>query len=381
MASPAIYLDYAAATPVEPTVLDAMLPYLSDFYYNPSAQYSRAQQTHAVLETARKQVAHLLGARPSEIIFTAGGTEANNLAIHGVMRNYPGTNVVVSAIEHDAVLVPADTYDRREAAVTPQGTVDLAHLQSQIDDHTVLVSIMYANNEIGTIQPLSDVAQIIIDVRRTRQKQGNTLPLYFHSDACQAGNYLDLHVSRLGVDMLTLNGGKLYGPKQSGALYLKGGIQLVPLIHGGGQERGLRSGTENVANAVGLSAALTMAQAMRHTEIKRLQTLQQQFYKLLTNQIAQAVVNGSLKRRLPNNVHITIPGFDNERLLMQLDAKGIMAAAGSACSASSDEPSHVLKALGKTDAEARASLRFTMGRTTTESDITICVQTLAGLLS
>jgi cysteine desulfurase len=375
--SPYIYLDHAAATPLSPAVIDAMRPYLDDQFYNPSANYLAARKVHDALETARGGVAHWLGTRPSEIIFTAGGTEANNLAIHGVMRQYPGANVVVSAIEHEAVLIPAQRYDCRQVDVTPNGTISTESLQQQINDKTVLVSVMYANNEIGTLQPLRAIAQIVAQVRAARQAVGNSLPLYFHSDACQAGNYLDLHVSRLGVDLLTINGGKIYGPKQSGALYVKGGLQLLPLIDGGGQERGLRSGTENVAQAIGLAAALDQVQPRRHEEAKRLQNLQGYFTKQLTKLVPGAVLTGSLKHRLPNNIHVILPGFDNERLLIQLDEQGIMAAAGSACSASNGEPSHVLQAIGLSDADAQSSLRFTMGQTTTAADVDYTLKTLA----
>lgn len=374
-----IYLDYAAASPLDPQVLRVMQPYLADDFYNPSATYSAARKVHTQLEVARAQVAHWLGARSSEITFTAGGTEANNLAIHGIMRQFPEANVVVSSIEHESVLLPAARYNCREVAVTPDGIISLEHLKQQIDDQTVLVSIMYANNEIGTIQPLRKISQELAKIRQARLRAGNMLPLYFHTDACQAANYLDLHAASLGVDLVTLNGGKIYGPKQSGVLFVKAGISLTPLVDGGGQERGLRSGTENVAGAIGFAAALEAAQSRRHAESKRLQTLQQQFFKLAA-ELPGVVINGSRKQRLPNNVHITIAGQDNERLLIQLDEAGIMAAAGSACSASDEEPSHVLRALGLNDADAQASLRFTMGRGTTEAAVRQTVQVLHRLL-
>lgn len=360
-----IYLDHAAATPLDPKVLAAMKPYFSQQFYNPSATYSAAQQVRKALETARSLVAHWLGAKSSEIVFTAGGSEANNLAIHGIMRQYPNANIVISGIEHESVLAAAQRYDSREVAVKADGTIDLTDLEHLIDDQTVLVSIMYANNEIGTIQPLKEVSRIVNQKRAARLDiPVSGLPLYLHTDACQAANYLDLHVSRLGVDLMTLNGGKIYGPKQSGALYINGGIKLLPLIDGGGQEWGLRSGTENVAGAIGFSQALDIAQTTRHSETARLQSLQRQFFKLLAQQIPTGIVNGSLKRRLPNNIHLTFPGHDNERLLIQLDEAGVLAAAGSACSASDEEPSHVLKAIGLSDADAQASLRLTMGRDT-----------------
>jgi cysteine desulfurase len=371
---PIIYLDYAAATPVEPAVLKAMEPYFADNFYNPSATYGPARYVQKALLAARSQVAHWLGARSSEIIFTAGGTEANNLAIHGVMRQFPKGNIVVSGIEHESVLAPAQAYDCRVVSVKPDGRLDLDDLRKKIDANTVLVSVMYANNEIGTIQPIREVAKIIAAKRQERGPKGR--PLYLHTDACQAANYLDLHVARLGVDLMTINGGKIYGPKQSGALYVKAGVTLMSLIQGGGQERGLRSGTENVAAAIGLATALELAQSGRREEAVRLQALQKLFFESLEREIPRAVINGSRKYRLPNNVHLTILGHDNERLLIQLDEAGILAAAGSACSASRETPSHVLRALGLSDADARASLRFTMGRDTTKAMIERCAQVL-----
>lgn len=375
--TPLIYLDHAAATPVDAAVHARMEPYFVDEFYNPSATYAAAGRARQALETARAEVAHWLGARPAEIVFTAGGTEANNLAIHGVMQRFPEGNVVVSAIEHESVLQPAGRYDRREVAVKADGRIDLDDLGRKIDGKTVLVSIIYANNEIGTVQPIRDVARLVAQKRAARK---GALPLLLHTDACQAANYLDLHVARLGIDMMTLNGGKIYGPKQSGGLYVKAGLELMPLIDGGGQERGLRSGTENVAAAVGFAEALKLAQSERKNEAARLQDLQGLFIAELQQKLSAPVINGSLKFRLPNNVHVTLPGRDNERLLIQLDEAGILAAAGSACSADKGEPSHVLRALGISDTDARASLRFTMGRETTEAMVRRTVKTLAELL-
>jgi cysteine desulfurase len=371
-----IYLDHAATTPLDERVLAAMQPYFITNYYNPSATYSAARRVHVDLETARAQAAHWLGARPSEIIFTAGATEANNSAIHGVMRRYPEAQIVVSAIEHESVLRPAQCYPVREVSVNRDGIINRTDLERAIDDNTVLVSIMYANNEVGTVQPLRDISRLLVSIRKQRLAAGNTLPLYFHSDAAQAGNYLDLHTARLGVDLMSLNGSKIYGPKQSGLLYVKAGMVLDPLIQGGGQERNLRPGTENVAGSIGLASALNLVQQDRHSEARR---LQQQFIAAL-EALPSVTINGSLSRRLPSNVHITIAGQDNERLLIGLDELGIQAAAGSACSASDEEPSHVLRAMRLSDAEARASLRFTMGRSTTDADLSRAVATLAQLL-
>ena len=374
-----IYLDHAAATPVDGEVLAAMQPYFSDVFYNPSATYLPARQAREDLEAARARVAHWLGVRPTEVIFTAGGTEGNNLAIAGVMARFPNCSVTVSGIEHESMLAPAQQFNCTVAVTTEQGRVDVDSLRQNITDATVLVSVMYANNEVGTIQPLRQIGDMLKTIRAQRRAEGNTTPLYLHTDACQAANYLDLHVSRLGVDMMTLNGGKIYGPKQSGVLYIASHVQLQPLILGGGQERGLRSGTENVAGCVGFAAALDQAQRMRHDEVKRLNEVKNSAIHLLSARIPGAIVNGSLEHRLPNNLHITLPGFDNERVLVQLEQHGILAAAGSACSASNDEPSHVLRAMGLSDENAQSSLRFTFGRATTLADVEKLVQVLTDI--
>jgi cysteine desulfurase len=374
-----IYMDHAAATPIDSVVLEAMRPYFSERFFNPSATYLPAVSVQKDVEAARAQVAHWLGARPSEVVFTSGGTEANNLAIRGVMDQYPGGNVVVSAIEHESVLAPAHQYEYREAPVTDQGVVDIPQLVKLIDNQTVLVSVMYANNEVGTIQPIRQIAPQLDDIRAARRKAGNDNPLYLHTDAAQAAAYLDLHAKRLGVDMMTINGGKIYGPKGSGALFVSSRVRLSPVTRGGGQERNARSGTENVPGIIGLAAALDLVQNRRHDESKRIGELQQQFTKRVKEKLPQAVINGSLKHRLPNNLHLTLPGCDNERLLLELEQHGILAAAGSACSASNEEPSHVLRAMGHTDEHARASLRFTLGHTTTESHINQTVQALKSI--
>lgn len=376
-----IYLDYAAATPMDPAVLAAMQPYFTERFFNPSATYWPAVQVRKDLDAARVRVAHWIGARPNEITFTAGGTEANNLAIHGVMRQYPEANLVVSAIEHESVLKTAHSYNCQETPVNKDGVVQLDALKELINDQTVLVSIMYANNEVGTVQPIRQVALLCDEIRRERRKAGNQLPLYVHTDAAQAAAYLDLHAARLGVDLMTLNGGKIYGPKQTGVLFVSSQVRLQPQILGGGQERGVRSGTENVAGSVGFAKALDLVQERRHEEAKRLQGLQQLFMSQLEEQLPGAIINGSRKLRLPNNIHITLPGIDNERILIQLDEAGILCAAGSACSASNEEPSHVLRAMGLSDEEARASLRFSMGRQTDEAAIAKTLKTLRDLVA
>lgn len=376
-----IYLDYAAATPLDPSVLEIMRPYYTDAFFNPSADYTKAQSVRSALEEARSKIAYWLGARSNEIVFTAGGTEANNLAIHGVMSRYSEANMLYSSVEHESVAQPASKYAHKEIPVGADGRIDPNTCQRLIDDNTVLVSVMYANNEVGTVQPIRQLAQALEVIRKQRRLEGNKLPLILHTDACQASNYLDLHVNRLGVDLMTINGGKMYGPKQSGALFVSRYLELNPQVLGGGQERNLRSGTENVAQDIGLAASLELAQTQRGQEAQRLANLSNLFISLLKSEIPSVEINGSTKYRLPNNVHITIPGTDNESLLIALDSAGIMAAAGSACSASKEEASHVLMAMGKSEADARASLRFSLGRGTTESDIRECVQVLARLIT
>lgn len=368
----AIYLDYAAATPVDGAVLAAMMPFFSEQFYNPSAMYGPALHVAQALEGARADVAQVIGAKSSEIIFTAGGTEANNLAIHGIMQNHHDATIAISAIEHDSVRRPAQQYNNIAIPVAESGLVQL----STLADDVVLVSIMYANNEVGTVQSIRRIAATLETIRKDRAARKVQVPLYFHVDAAQAGNYLDLHVHRLGVDMMTINGGKLYGPKQSGVLYVKSGIVLKSLIQGGGQERNIRSGTESVANAVGLARALQQSVQMRHEESIRMHNLQNYFIKQIKGAFPQAIINGSLKYRLPNNVHVTLPDTDNERVLMALDMQDIYAAAGSACSASHDEPSHVLEAMGFSKDHIQSSLRFSMGRQTQQTGID---QTIAAL--
>lgn len=381
-----VYLDHAAATPVSERVALAMEPYVSIDYYNPSATYMTARAVRTSISGARSRVASVLGVRPVEIVFTAGGTEANNLALLGILREFPGTHVVTTSLEHDSVREPlyalsSEGWAYTEVNPREDGIMDVDAVIAAITDQTVLVSVMYANNEIGTVQPLKTLTQAVQSVRDNRKASGNTLPLYVHTDACQAGNYLDLHCHRLGVDLMTLNGGKLYGPKQTGVLYVSSNVKLRPIIYGGGQERGLRSGTENVAGIMGFAAALEDAQSVRQAEIDRLRELQKYFIEKLQEDIPQIIINGSLKHRLPNNVHITIPNTDNERVIFALDDHGVYASAGSACSASKDEPSHVLSSIGLSEELIRASLRFTMGRSTSMQDIDKTVSLLSQIVA
>lgn len=373
-----VYLDYAAATPVDKAVIKAMLPYFQDEFFNPSALYLASKKVKTDLGAARERVAKVLGVRPAEVVFTAGGTEANNLAIQGIMRQFPNGRIIVSAVEHDSVLRVAERYNHAICPVTREGRIDMAQLAKMIDDETVLVSVMHVNNELGTIQPLSDIVSLIKDVRNDRLQRRIRTPLLIHTDASQSANYLKLQPHKLGVDSMTINGGKMYGPKQTGVLFVASGTPIQPLLLGGGQERNLRSGTENVAGSIGFSVALEKAQSRAESERMRVAKLQEQFVHGIAARFPDAVINSN---GLVNFVHVTFPGADNERLVMELDERGIQCAVGSACSASSDEPSHVLTAISLSDADAQSSVRFTMGRGTTETDITYVIQQLRELLA
>lgn len=380
-----VYLDYAAATPLDRDVQNAMKPFFDREFYNPSALYSKSTAVKQKLDTARQQIASVVGVRPSEVIFAAGGTEANNLAIQGVATQFPGKHIVYSALEHESVRKPIEWlvqngWTATEVRPEKDGRMDAKKITKAVTEDTVLVSVMYVNNEIGTIQPIREIASNLQFISEKRVQAKNTLPLYFHTDACQAANYLDIHTHRLGVDLMTLNGGKIYGPKQSGVLIKHANVQLQPLLWGGEQEQNYRSGTENVAGCIGFSTALAVAQDKRKQEAKRLTELQNWFFKEVASKTGKITMNGSQKHRLPNNLHISVSGQDNERLLYALDAKGIMCATGSACSASKTEASHVLLAIGQSEAEARQSLRLTMGRGTTKAKLQYVVNSLLELL-
>lgn len=375
-----IYLDYAAATPIDDLVIAAMRPYQKEKFYNPSATYSKARAIRKELDSARDRIALILGVKSQEIIFTAGGTEANNLAIKGVLDSTKDAHVVISAIEHESVIEPALNYPHSIAPVSGAGTLDVSKLLSLVTDKTVLISVIYANNEVGTIQPLHKLSEGIKQIRQQRIKKGNSAPLYFHTDATQAVNYLDLHAHSLGVDLMTLNGGKIYGPKQSGILYVSSTVKLKPLISGGGQELGLRNGTENVASDIGLAKALELVRSRSSSERIRLKKIQEHFFRELKTKFKGTIINGDTKTRLPNNLHVSFPNVDNEWLLIKLDEAGILAASGSACSASKQESSHVLRAMGISDKLARSSVRFTMGKDTTVQDINQLIRILDQLV-
>ena len=382
MSSNFSYFDYAAATPVDPLVLQAMEPFWSTQFYNPSSLYLASRSVRQALDSARSNIAYWLGARPAEIIFTAGATEANNLAIKGIQAQYSDAAIAISSIEHEAVRVPARHFSQViELPVDQYGHVILEQLSVRITDATVLVSIMYANNEIGTVQHMSAIRSVLDEIRAARAKRGIELPLYLHTDASQAANYLDLHVDKLGVELMTLNAAKTYGPKQSGALYIQSGVMLESIIEGGGQEQGLRSGTEDIVSAVGLAAALELAQTKRKAEQERMHHMRGRLITQLKELHSEVQIHSHRTHTLPNIVSFSIAGLDAERVVMALDELGILCATGAACSAASDEPSHVLLALGYNHLIARATVRLSMGRFTTEADVDRCIAALKQVIA
>lgn len=366
MSRPLIYLDYAAATPLDKRVFKAMQPYFEQQFYNPSAPYQPAREVRSTVEAARAHTARLLGAKPAEIVFTAGATESINLAFSGALSR--GGHCVISSIDHLAVIETARAYDHSVAKVDRTGRINLGDLETNIRDDTVLVSVGIVNNEIGVIQDIKQIAKTIAVVRDKRRSQNNDTPLYFHTDATQAAGCLDLSVSRLGVDLLTLGGNKIYGPKQTGILY-KGKVALKPLIYGSGQEQNLRSGTENVAGIIGFSEALAIAVQTRHNETKRLRHLKAMFVNKLIGLFPDTKIVGDQKHAAPHVVMMAWPGIDGERLVFRLESEGVLVNTGAACAAKREGNSHVLKALGCSPELMAGSLRFSFGRQTDEEQL------------
>lgn len=359
-----IYLDYAAATPIDQRVLDAEEPYFRERFFNPSASYQAAREVRRDYEEARHVLAQNLGARPAEIVITAGATESTNLAIGGVSGHIVTTN-----IEHPAVLALASARNATILPVNEKGLVNPASVENAITDETEIVSVGYANSEIGTVQPIKEIAILIERIRADRAIREVATPLLFHTDASQAAGYLDLNVARLNVDLMTLNAGKCYGPKQVGLLYVKAGVRLKPLILGGGQEMGLRSGTENVTGAIGFARALEIAERKRKGESERLEKLRNDLEKFIKQEFPEVIINSGAKQRLPNILNFSVPGLDGERAVFALDERGVLVATGSACAANKGTRSHVLMAIGLAPQIADASLRISLGRPTTDAEI------------
>lgn len=361
-----VYLDYAAATPMAPEVVEATLPYLSERFWNPSAPYSRAREVRDDVERARGTLARLIGARPDNVVFTAGATEANNLAFAAVEGH-----VVVDAAEHESVLACAGTHARRTVRVGTDGLVDPAAVARAIRPNTELVSVELANGEIGCVQPVREVARAVAAERARRLEAGERTPIFLHTDASQAAGALSVNVSTLGVDLLTLSAAKIYGPKQVGLLWASDDVRLRPLVYGGGQEGGVRSGTENVAGIVGFARAMELACERRAEEARRLAGLRERLREVLLAELPWAVVSGpkNAKRRLPGLLHVSFAGIEARRLVIALERAGVYVGTGSACAASRMRASHVLEAIGMPRPLAEGSLRLTLGRPTTAEDV------------
>lgn len=364
------YLDYAAATPVDSRVYAAMEPYFSQVFFNPSSPYAPAVQVRRDYELAKGRLARTFGGRADEVVITAGATESINLAFASV-----DGHVVTTAIEHPAVLEAAKRHSECTlVSPTRQGIITADAIKNALRPDTTLVSVQLANNEIGTVQPLRDIAVAIAAERQARAAAGNMTPLLFHTDASQGFGQLDVHVARLGVDMMTLNSGKMYGPKAIGLLWSKSGVKLQPQIVGGGQERGIRSGTENVAGVMGFAKAAEIAADHAKTEHQRLGKLRDQLQAQLQAAFPSIVVSGHPKKRLSGSLHISFPGIDGERLVFLLETQRVYVATGSACAANKGTRSHVLQAIGLPPEAADGSLRITLGRFTTPEQISYATQ-------
>lgn len=359
-----IYMDHAATTPVHPAVIERMLPYFGELFGNPSSVYTLGRRNMEALDAAHALAAELLNCRPTEIVFTGGGSEADNLAIKGIAyaARRRGNHIITTAIEHHAVLHTCQQLERDGYTVTylpvdSTGRVDPAAVEAAITDQTALVTIMYVNNEVGTIQPIAEIGRIC---------RAHRVP--FHTDAVQAGGLLDLDVQALQVDLFSLSAHKFYGPKGVGLLYIRQGTRLQAQILGGSQERNRRAGTENVPGVVGAAEALRLAQAERHMEAPRLTALRDRLIAGVLR-LPETRLTGHHIERLPNNASFAIAGVEGESLLLNLDLIGVAASSGSACSSGSVEPSHVMTAMGFSAQEARGHLRLTLGHSTTEGDV------------
>lgn len=374
--NPRIYLDYAATTPLRPEVRDAMEPFLSaGGFGNPSSLHTDGQQAKRALDTARDILANALGCRFSEISFTSGGTESDNAALVGVLlaNKSRGNHLVTTQIEHEAVTETARFLETLGFRVTylpvdEFGTVSPQSVAEALTDETILVSVMHANNEVGTVQPLREIAGIV-----------HACGALLHTDAVQTFGLLPVTVGALGADLLTLSAHKIYGPKGIGALYVRSGIAIEPLLHGGGQERERRSGTENVAAVAGFGEAVRLLLPERAAEAERLTALRDRLWTGLSQRIPSVVLNGHPTNRLPNNLNFSLPGLDAETLLLSLDRAGVSASSGSACTSGSIEPSHVLSAMGLPNARLKSALRLTLGRGTTAEEIDRTVEILVGI--
>ncbi|MGC9598828.1 MAG: cysteine desulfurase family protein [Minisyncoccia bacterium] len=398
-----IYLDYAASTPVDPTVLRAIAPYFSERFGNPGSLHAFGQEAIAAVDRSRETIARALGADFRQIVFIASATEANNLVLRGVVRRFQmahdlsgararraAPHLIVSAIEHESVLEAARDLARENVRVTyvpvgAHGIADLKKIKESLTPETALVSVMYANNEIGTMQPITEIGKIIEDFRKqVRSKEStadNRFPA-FHTDAAQAFQFLDCDANALGVDFMTISSHKMYGPKGAGALFVRDADMLLPIVAGGGQEFGLRSGTENVPAIVGFAKAVELVTARRESEAKRIAALRDRLWSGLKDIFPEAETNGSENNgeRLPNILNVYFPGHAAQDLLTKFDLRGLSASSGSACRSRAMESSYVVQALGHSKERAKESIRFSLGRPTTEKEVAEALKIVKGAL-
>lgn len=371
-----IYLDYAATAPVLPEVLNAMLPFFTSVFGNPSGIHANGRETRKAVEHARRQTAKVLGAESREICFTSGGSESNNLAVRGTAfaLREKGNHIITSQIEHPSVLNTCRWLEKHGFRITylpvdPDGMVDPESVREAISSETILVSVMTANNEIGTIQPVARIGEIC------REKG-----VMFHTDAVQAVGILKTDVREMNADLMSLSAHKFHGPKGTGALYIRTGVRIDPMIHGGSQERGLRAGTENVPGIVGLGKAIETAESEREETAARIRGLRDLLISRIAGSIPGARLNGHSERRLPNNCHFSFSGIESEALVLRMDLAGVSVSGGSACTSGSMEPSHVLQAIGLKDGMLRGGVRMTLGRGTTQDEIEKTAQLLSEIV-
>ena len=379
-----IYLDHASTTYIRDEVYEAMKPYLTNNFGNPSSIYTIAQQSRIAIDHSREKIAKILNCRPSEIIFTSGGTESDNSSIYStaIAQMNIGKHIITSSIEHHAVLNACEFLEENfdftisYLPVNNQGIINLESLKSQLTPKTSLVSIMLANNEIGTIQPIHEITKIIRDY-----SENNNTSIMIHTDAVQAPGYINLNVKDLDVDLLSLSSHKFYGPKGCGILYVKRGTPFTPITVGGNQERQRRAGTENVSGIVGTAKALELAELERDEITKKTIKLRDKLISGIFNNIENVTLNGHPTQRLANNAHFSFQDIEGESILLSLDLEGIAASSGSACTSASLEPSHVLKSIGLTDEIAQSSVRMTLGKNTTEEEIDLVLDTLPKIVT
>jgi len=372
-----IYLDYNATTPLDPRVFEAMLPYMKEEFGNPSSIHSFGRKGKAALDDSREQVAELIGALPKEVVFTSGGSESNNFAIKGVAFSLreKGSHLITTKVEHASVIESFEFLKTLGFKVTylgvdEYGLIDLEELKRSINDETILVSVMFANNETGVVMPIEEIAEIV-------KEKG----IILHTDAVQAAGKIEIDLRKIPVDLLSLSAHKLYGPKGVGALFIREGVKINPIIHGGGQERGRRSGTENVPGIVGLGKACEIAKEEMETENARVVELRDKLHRGILERIDGVKLNGHPEKRLANTLNLSFKGVDGESLVINLDLEGIAVSTGSACSEGNVDPSHVLLAMGMSRELATSSIRFSLGRFTKGEDIEYVLDILPGIVS